>query len=528
MAHVVATGAGKAMMQRGNDPTHDFILGLTGKRRPRVLFVGTATGDDASYIVSFYATYDSDRCAPHHLPLFHRTVDDLASYVRGFDVIHVGGGICWFEGGTTDSYGPTLQVLPEGLGLVPGSFCPHYDAEDQRQPLFHAALLSGELGTGYAVGIEWMVAVAAKVIRKRPRSVVFLAPAMSFLFTVGAGTGNIFYPLLPVIYDVSYQQKIRPERALAVSAVASQVGILCSPVSAATASMVVLLAPQGVDLGRLLLIMWPASIAGLFMAALVMLKHGKNLEDDPEFQRRLADAQIKPPATNVGETRLPRTAVMSASLFLIGVGVIVMFGLFEGLRPVTGTNADGYPTRLSVTVIIEVTMGVIAALIFVFCKVKAADVPKQATFPAGMVGAIALFGIAWLANTFVAANQKLIVDGLGSVVSGSSAFLGALLFALALFVVAMLTTSQSSATNAIVPIGITIGLPPALLVGLWPSAMGMYTLPANGSQVATVAFDQTGTTKMGKFVFDHSFQLPNLVYVGVAVTVGVLLSFVFV
>ena len=157
----------------------------------------------------------------------------------------------------------------------------------------------------------------------------------------------------------------------------------------------------------------------------------------------------------------------------------------------------------------------------------AADVPKQPTFPAGIVGAIALFGIAWLANTFVAANQTLIVDGLGSVVSGSSAFLGALLFALALFAVAMLTTSQSSATNAIVPIGITIGLPAPLLVGLWPSTMGIYTLPANGSQVATVAFDQTGTTKMGKFVFDHSFQLPNLVYVGVAIVVGVVLSFLF-
>lgn len=382
-----------------------------------------------------------------------------------------------------------VAVLVFGFGSAPGSA--PVDAVFIVITVITAASVMQAAG-----GIEWMVSVAAKVIRKRPRSVVFLAPAMSFLFTVGAGTGNIFYPLLPVIYDVSYQQKIRPERALAVSAVASQVGILCSPVSAATASMVVLLAPQGVDLGRLLLIMWPASIAGLFMAALVMLKHGKNLEDDPEFQRRLADGQIKPPATNVGETKLPRTAVMSASLFLIGVGVIVMFGLFEGLRPVIGTDADGDPTRLSVTVIIEVTMGVIAALIFVFCKVKAADVPKQATFPAGMVGAIALFGIAWLANTFVAANQKLIVDGLGSVVSGSSAFLGALLFALALFVVAMLTTSQSSATNAIVPIGITIGLPPALLVGLWPSAMGMYTLPANGSQVATVAFDQTGTTKM--------------------------------
>lgn len=378
-----------------------------------------------------------------------------------------------------------------------------------------------------AGGIDWMVSMAAKVIRKRPKSVVFLAPAMSFLFTVGAGTGNIFYPLLPVIYDVSYQQKIRPERALSVSAVASQVGILCSPVSAATASMVVLLAPQGVDLGGLLLIMWPASIAGLLVAALVMMRHGKDLEDDPEYQKRLAEGQIKPPTVDAHENKLPPTAVLSASLFLAGVAVIVFFGLFENLRPVIGTDDDGDPLRLSVTVIIEVVMGIIAALIFVFCKVKAADVPKQSTFPAGIVGAIALFGIAWLANTFVAANQTLIVDGLGSVVSGSSAFLGALLFALALFAVAMLTTSQSSATNAIVPIGITIGLPASLLVGLWPAAMGIYTLPANGSQVATVAFDQTGTTKMGKFVIDHSFQLPNLVYVGTAIVVGVALSFLF-
>jgi len=413
-----------------------------------------------------------------------------------------------------------VAVLVFGFGEAPGSA--PVDAVFIVITVITAASTMQAAG-----GIEWMVSVAAKVIRRRPRSVVFLAPAMSFLFTVGAGTGNIFYPLLPVIYDVSYQQKIRPERALSVSAVASQVGILCSPVSAATASMVVLLAPQGVDLGGLLLIMWPASIAGLFVAALVMMRHGKSLEDDPVFQKRLADGQIQPPTEDAHDQKLPRTAVLSAAIFLVGVGVIVFFGLFEGLRPVIGTNDDGSPLRLSVTVIIEVTMGVIAALIFLLCKVKASDVPKQATFPAGMVGAIALFGIAWLANTFVAANQKLIVDGLGSVVSGSSAFLGAVLFAIALFAVAMLTTSQSSATNAIVPIGITIGLPAALLVGLWPATMGIYTLPANGSQVATVAFDQTGTTKMGRFVVDHSFQLPNLVYIGVAIVVGVALSFAF-
>lgn len=191
MVHVIATGAGIVMMNRTDDPTHDYILGLTKKERPRVLFLGTATGDRPDYIISFYRTYHADRCAPHHLTLFHRDFDDLASWIKGFDVIHVGGGntanmldvwkrqgvdrvlremwedpansdvvftggsaggICWFEGGTTDSYGPTLQVLPEGLGLLSGSFSPHYDAEDQRRPLYHRALLDGELPAGHACG----------------------------------------------------------------------------------------------------------------------------------------------------------------------------------------------------------------------------------------------------------------------------------------------------------------------------------------------------------------------------------------
>lgn len=410
-------------------------------------------------------------------------------------------------------------VLVLGFGATPGD--PPVDAVFIVITVITAASVMQAAG-----GIDWMVAIASKAIRKRPRSVVFVAPAMSFLFTVGAGTGNIFYPLLPVIYDVSYQQKIRPERALSVSAVASQVGILCSPVSAATASMVALLGPHGFDLGRLLLIMWPASIVGLFLASLVMFNRGNELKDDPEYLRRLSEGEVESGSekSNPNLRDLPKTAVLSAALFLAGVGVIVVFGLFENLRPMVGTDDDGEPTRLAITIIIEVTMGVIAALIFLFCRVKSADVPKQTTFPAGIVGAIALFGIAWLANTFVAENSDLIVNGLGSMVLGSTAFTGAALFVVAIFIVAMLTTSQSSATNAIVPIGLTIGLPAPLIAGLWPSAMGMYTLPANGSQVATVAIDRTGTTKMGRFVLDHSFQLPNLVYVGSALVVGVLMS----
>lgn len=173
-------------MDRRGDPLHDYLLELTEKPRPRVLFLATATGDDPTYIVSFYETYHADRCVPFHLRLFHRSVRDLRSFILSFDIIHVGGGntanmldvwkrqgvdqilaeawhngavmtggsaggICWFHGGTTDSYGPDLQVLPEGLGFIDGSFCPHYDAEDQRRPLFHEALLHKELPVGYGV-----------------------------------------------------------------------------------------------------------------------------------------------------------------------------------------------------------------------------------------------------------------------------------------------------------------------------------------------------------------------------------------
>ena len=186
--HIVPMGAGKAVMERRNDPLHDYVLELTGKDDPVVLFVGTATGDDASYIVTFYEAFHSGRCRPRHLKLFHRDDDDeLTDLVLGADVIHVGGGntanmldvwhrqgvdkllfqaldrgavltggsaggLCWFEGGTTDSYGPTLRLLHEGLGMIKGSYCPHYDAEDQRRPIFHAALLDGSLEMGYASG----------------------------------------------------------------------------------------------------------------------------------------------------------------------------------------------------------------------------------------------------------------------------------------------------------------------------------------------------------------------------------------
>ncbi|MGY0233950.1 anaerobic C4-dicarboxylate transporter family protein [Longispora urticae] len=368
-----------------------------------------------------------------------------------------------------------------------------------------------------AGGIDWMVRQAGKAIQRNPKRIVYLAPFSSFIFTVGAGTGNIFYPLLPVIYEASYSQKLRPERPLAISAVASQVGILASPVSAATASLTALLQPHGFTLGKILLIMWPASVAGLLVAAFVMSKIGKPLEEDAEYQRRLADGRIQPPPKVDLTQPLPAASRNSALIFLAGVAVIVAFGLFERLRPIVAVA--GKSERVSVTVTIELVMGLVAAVIFLACKVKAGDVPKQSTFPAGIVGAIALFGLAWLAGTFVAGNSADITSALGGVVGRFS-----LLFALALALVAMLTTSQSSATNAIVPIGLNLGLSAASITGMWPAVMGMYLLPANGSQIATVNFDQTGTTRIGKYVLNHSFLVPTVVFILVGTAVGLLMS----
>ncbi|MGH9118657.1 MAG: anaerobic C4-dicarboxylate transporter family protein [Acidimicrobiales bacterium] len=370
-----------------------------------------------------------------------------------------------------------------------------------------------------AGGIDWMVGVAARAIETHPERVTYYAPFLAFFFTVGAGTGNIYYPLLPVIYESAYSKKIRPERPLAAAALASQVGIICSPVSAATASLTALLEPSGFSLGKILLIMWPASVVALLVVAAVQNRRGKELVDDPVYQDRLGKGLLQEPqAVDVDKMlALPPEAKRSAIIFLAGVGVIVLFGLFGGLRPTVGTGDAA--AQVSVTTTIQLVMGVVAGLIFLTCRVKAADVPKQSTFGAGVVGAIALFGIAWMANTFIAAHEDVIVDVLGDAVEQAS-----WLFGVALFVVAALTTSQSTATNAIVPIGLSLGLTAGTITAFWPSVTGIYFLPANGSQVATVAFDQTGTTKIGKAVLNHSFMIPLLIFTAVSVAVALPIS----
>jgi anaerobic C4-dicarboxylate transporter-like protein len=368
-----------------------------------------------------------------------------------------------------------------------------------------------------AGGIDYLVSLAQKVIRRFPKQITYVAPLTTYAFCVGAGTGNIYYSLMPVIYEVSFANKVRPERPLALSATAGQLAITSSPVSAAMAAMVGLLAPLGFKITDILAITVPASLCAILVGAFVMNLRGKDLDQDPEYQRRLAAGEVHPPDPNVESKTVSREAKASALIFLAGVVFIICAGIFEGLRP--NVMSKGKEIMVDLSQLIQITMFTVAAAITAFCKIKAGDIVKSPLFDSGLVAVVALFGVAWMANTFIAANQEVIVGGLGEMAKKTP-----IMIAFALFAVAAITTSQSSATFSIIPIGIALGLSPAILTAMWPAVVGVFFLPTNGAQIATVEMDVTGTTRIGAAVINHSFLLPVLVFAVVSIVIGLMLA----
>lgn len=404
--------------------------------------------------------------------------------------------------------GVGVAVLVFGFGLTPGD--PPIDAI-----LIILAVILAAATMQVAGGIDWMVFVAAKAIRSHPKQVTLIAPLMSFLFCLGAGTGNIVYPLLPVVYDVSYQAKVRPSRPLGLMVVVSGIALACSPVSAAMAAMITLtdVEPYNFSMVEILAVTVPAALVGMVVASIVMNRMGKELEDDPEYQARIADGRLTAdPEGTAPELTYTKQGRNAAFVFLAGVITIVIFGLFSGLRP---TNDLGEP--IGVTPIIQMVMFTVAAIILLISKPEVKKIPESSVFKAGIVSAIALFGLAWLTDTFITRWEAEIVDVVGGWVQDWS-----FVFFFGVFLVAALTTSQSTATRTIVPIGLAVGLHPAVISGMWAGAFaGVFTLPTNGSQIAAANFDETGTTKLGTKLLDHSFIIPVIVLGLVTAVVGV-------
>jgi anaerobic C4-dicarboxylate transporter DcuA len=383
-----------------------------------------------------------------------------------------------------------------------------------------------------AGGIDYLVRVAAGIIRKRPKQVTIIAPVVSYVFTFLAGTGHIYYPLIPVIYEVSMKGRVRPERPIAVSTIASQQAITASPVSAATAALIALLGVKGIGLVQILLICVPSTLIGVIVAALVQTHVGKELDDDPEYLRRVAKGEVEGPPTvapvdtvitaqadDLIAPPLPSGAALSAMMFLIGVAIVVLCGLFPALRTVRNAPT---PTVVSMPMTIAIIMLGLAALMLIFTGASASKIVNTKTCNAGLTAVIGILGLAWLGDTFIDANSTTIIGGLETMAKHYPAT-----FAIGLFCTSMLLYSQAATTQTLMPLGLALGLPAASLAGMFPAVNGYFFIPTYGTLIAAVNFDRSGTTHIGKYVLNHSFMLPGIISTIVAVSTGLLIAKLF-
>jgi anaerobic C4-dicarboxylate transporter DcuA len=411
--------------------------------------------------------------------------------------------------------GVGLIVLVFGFGETPGSI-------PGEVLLIILTVIMAASTMEAAGGIDFLVRIAAGIIRKNPKQVTIIAPLVSYLFTFLAGTGHVFYPLLPVIYEVAMKGRVRPERPIAVSTIASQQAITASPVSAATAVMIALLGAKGIGLPQILMICVPSTLLGVIVAAVIQTRIGVELDQDPEYLRRVAAGELdesKDSGVGSNEKQLPERANWSAWMFLAGVALVVVCGLFPKIRQVGTADA---PVMVSMAMTIAMIMFAVAAAMLLFTKASADQIVKTKTCQAGITAVIGILGLAWLGDTFIDANQETIIGGLSKMAEAYP-----VMFAVGLFVTSMLLYSQAATTQTLMPLGIALGIAPAALVASFPAVNGYFFIPTYGTIIAAVNFDRSGTTRIGKYVLNHSFMIPGLVSTIVAVLTGLMIAKLF-
>ena len=384
--------------------------------------------------------------------------------------------------------------------------------------LMIVAVISAASCMQAAGGLDYMVKLAEKVLRKNPSHVTILSPIVTYLFTFIAGTGHVAYSVLPVIAEVARETKIRPERPLGIAVIASQQAITASPISAATVALLGLL--PGVTLFDIMVITVPATLVGVLVGAFCSMKVGKELLDDPEYQRRVKEGLIGDDSVKTADVANANKAKWSVIIFLMATLLIVLFGSISEMRPTF--MVEGKAVMMDMPAIIEILMLSAAALILLFLRIDGIEAVKGSVFPAGMQAVIAIFGIAWMGDTFIKGNIGQLTGSIESIVQSMP-----WLFGLALFVMSILLYSQAATVRAIVPLGLALGISPYLLIAMFPAVNGYFFIPNYPTVVAAINFDRTGNTGIGKYVLNHSFMMPGLVATGVAITTGMLLVSVF-
>ena len=371
-------------------------------------------------------------------------------------------------------------------------------------------------------GLEVLLKGAEKLLRRNPKYVSILAPFTTCLLTILCGTGHVVYTMLPIIYDVAIKNGIRPERPMAASSVSSQMGILASPVSVAVVALVAFLAKvpvngQVIDFIQVLSVTIPSTLAGVLLIGIFSWFRGKDLADDVDFQKRIADPVQRQMIYGEGTTlmgkSLTRSQWTAMWIFLGSIAVVAFLGAFESLRPLVG----GKP--LSMVLTIQMFMLLAGALMIMFTKTDPSTIGKTEVFRAGMIAVVAVFGIAWMADTVFEAHLPELKEALTELVKTQP-----WTYAIALLLVSKLVNSQAAAISAMVPVGLAIGVPPGYIVAFAAASYGYYILPTYPSDLAAIQFDRSGTTRIGKYVINHSFILPGLIGVSTSCLVGFLLA----
>ena len=446
-----------------------------------------------------------------------------------------------------------LALLVFGFGLKPGN-----PPTDVIYIIIAAVTCAGILQA--SGGMDWLIQIAERLLRKHPDRITFLAPLCTFFLTVLVGTGHVVYTLMPIIVDIAIKKSIRPERPCGVASIASQVGITCSPIAAAVVAFVTISNANGFDvtIPGVLMISIPACLCGLMAAAACSYHRGLDLDKDPEFQKKLQDPvqrqYIYGDSATTLDKEIPASAKRAVYVFLAALCVIVMFAAFPDLLPeyktvkatsgaedltlisgVTitakelakaGVVVSGFTEHgmvdLKMNIVIQIVMISAAALMIIFCKAQPKKAVAGPVWQSGMVAVVAIYGIAWLADTYFSNYMDQMQLMLEDVVREYPWSI-----ALVFFLVSVLINSQGAVVVAMLPLAYSLGISGVVLLGVLPSVYGYFFIPNYPSDIATVNFDRTGTTVIGKYLLNHSFMMPGLVCVTVSTIVAYLLTIIF-
>ena len=447
-----------------------------------------------------------------------------------------------------------LAILVFGFGLQPGT-----PPTDVIYIIIAAVTCAGIMQA--SGGMDWLIQIAEKMLRKHPDRITFLAPLCTFFLTVLVGTGHVVYTLMPIICDIALKKGIRPERPCGVASIASQVGITCSPIAAAVVAFVTISNANHFDITipRVLMVSIPACVCGLMAAAAASYRRGLDLDKDPEFQKKIADPVQRDYIYGSGATTLdkeiPQSAKNAVFIFLGALAVIVMFAAlpellpsYETIKAIKGAEplpiidgnttitadalakagilAEGMTqksmTGLKMNLVIQIVMISAAALMIIFCKAAPKKAVAGPVWQSGMVAVVAIYGIAWLADTYFSNYMSEMQAGLEDIVAQYPWSI-----ALVFFLVSVLINSQGAVVVAMLPLAYKLGIPGPVLLGVLPSVYGYFFIPNYPSDIATVNFDRSGTTVIGKYLLNHSFMMPGLICVFTSTIVAYLITTIF-